>query len=168
MNPDHPYFWPRMLAACVFMALLFWTPRLRAKTKAAPQPLDVAEMIEAIADVESGNKAGVAGKHGERGRCQFMPETWRRYTNAEFLLFAPVDCQLTRKVERAHLSYICGFLAKRRIALEPAIIAAAWRFGEENAVKQARADSSRRTANVYFARVEAKQRALAAARKGAK
>jgi hypothetical protein len=121
----------------------------RTRKKPHP-PLNVEAMIEAIADVESGNDHSEVGDKGELGRCQFMPATWRRYTNAPFQVYARTDCELTRKVEKAHLSYVCAYLLRRGYQLEPALIAAAWRFGEGRAAAFVRADSARRTANLYF------------------
>lgn len=112
--------------------------------------LDAEAMLEAIAQAESGNNAHAVGPRGERGRCQFLPGTWRRYTNAEFLAWAPVDCAFTRGIERRHLVTVCQALRAQGCALEPALVAAAWRFGEHAAAAHVRADSARRTANLYW------------------
>lgn len=149
-----------ILAAFIAVAALWCTVGDRlaewwaARGKAAPRPaFDVDAMLDAIAAVESGNDPHAVGRAGERGRCQFTFSTWVRYTNAPFLLWAPVDCKLTRSIERAHLAQItiCLFADGRQP--EPALLAAAWRFGVLQAARNVRADSAQRAANLYFDRV---------------
>jgi len=132
-------------------AVTLWT-RIHAAAVVSPA-LNDALLLDAIADVESGNNPQAIGPRGERGRCQFMAATWRELTNAEFLAWAPVDCPFTRGIERAHLARICRGLHAQRLQLEPAFIAAAWRFGLSQAVRQVRADSAQRTANLYWAKL---------------
>ncbi len=115
--------------------------------------LNVGVLLDAIAAVESGNRWSAIGKLGERGRCQFMAGTWARYTNACFDVWASRDCDVSRKVERAHLARVCDTLARRGLEYDPSLIAAAWRFGESRAVQFRQADSAQRVANLYWARM---------------
>ncbi len=116
--------------------------------------LDLEEMIESIADVESRNNARAIGKAGERGRCQFTETTWRAHTSLPWLLWAPVDCEQTRAVEMAHLRWLCGLLLEAGHVLDPALVAAAWCHGVRNAVACIRTDAAQRAANLYWDRLE--------------
>lgn len=128
--------------------IAFVTPHAQAEQAA---PLAVDTLLDAIAAVESGNDPRAVGPRGERGRCQFRAATWREYTNAEFLAWAPVDCALTRGIERAHLARLCRGLTARGYSLDPALLAAAWRFGLEHALQTGwRSDYARRVANLYY------------------
>lgn len=154
MNPDS-YFWPRVIVGAGLVIALALASKVHAREgRRAPAKvaLNVEAMIEAIADVESGNNAAVKpGALGELGRCQFLRSTWYDYTNAPFEVFARMDCELTRKVEKAHFARVCAQLIRRGHGLEPALIAAAWRGGVARAASLVRSDAARRTANLYFA-----------------
>lgn len=112
--------------------------------------LDAVAILDAIAAVESGGAHWKVGPRGERGRCQFMRTTWLRYTNADFELWASHDSSLTRRVERAHLGHLVRVLFHPRQIPAPELIAAAWRYGERNAVAQVRSDYAKRVANLYW------------------
>jgi hypothetical protein len=112
--------------------------------------LDAVVMLDAIAAVETGDKYWPIGKAGERGRCQFMPATWARYTNADFATWASRDCDLTRRVERAHLAHLMRALFRPGHIPEPALIAAGWRYGEGRAGRNVRSDYAKRVANLYW------------------
>lgn len=115
--------------------------------------LDFDVMLDAIAAVESGGNPKAIGKLGERGRCQIRAATWGEVTHLPFLAWAPVDCAETREVERMILGEFCRRLLRQGHQLEPALVAAAWRFGAGQAARFVRADSSQRTANLYFAQI---------------
>lgn len=112
--------------------------------------LDAVAMLGAIAEVETQHEHWRVGRAGERGRCQFMLSTWVRYTNADFAQWASRDCDLTRRIERAHLGYLLRVLFQPGEIPEPALVAAAWRHGPGNAVKNVRSDYARRVANLYW------------------
>jgi hypothetical protein len=125
-------------------ALKEWRDRRRTK-----QGLDVDAMLKAIAEVETGGNWRAIGKLGERGRCQFLSTTWSRYTTAAFDLWAPQDCELSRKVEKAHLAFLCAQLLKCGLKLEPETVAGAWCYGSGAATRGARSDYAKRAANLY-------------------
>lgn len=123
---------------------------LKAGAAPAAEPIDAGRLLDAIAAVESGNRPGAVGKLGERGRCQFMPATWARYTTAPFAQWAPVDCDLTRRVEKAHLAWLMAELRKRGTEPTPQLVAAAWRGGLERAFALVGTDPAQRVANLYW------------------
>lgn len=129
--------------------------------RAAPKPdfgaIDPVVMLDAIAAVETGNNWRKVGAAGERGRCQILEATWRRQTAAPFLGWAPVDCDFTRKIERAVLADFCRRLRAEHLSLEPCFVAAAWRYGPGNAGRCARTDYAQRVANLYFDALARKQ-----------
>lgn len=116
--------------------------------------LDFDVMLDAIAAVESGNNPLAIGRLGERGRCQIRAATWDEVTSRPFLAWAPVDCAETREVERMVLARMCAQLLRQGHQLEPALVAAAWRYGAGIAPRMIRGDSSQRTANLYFDRIK--------------
>lgn len=118
--------------------------------------LNAVAMLDAIAAAETGHAHWRIGRGGERGRCQFTRATWVRYTNADFATWASHDNQLTRRVERAHLAYLVRVLFHPRQLPDPALIAAAWRYGERAAVPQVRSDYAVRVANLYWDAVTTK------------
>lgn len=127
----------------------------RRRHPMGPDDVDAAAMLDAIAAVESGHNPRAVGKHGERGRCQFTRATWQGYTDAPWESWAGVDCPLTRKVERAHLAWLCECLRALHPHLEPEFIAAGWRWGPRLAAAHVRTDYARRVAALYRERVEA-------------
>lgn len=146
-----PYFWPRVVVGAGVVVAFLFAAKLHAREARRPaSTLNAEAMIEAIADVESGNDPAAVGALGELGRCQFRRTTWSELTNAPFEVYARRDCELTRKIERAHLARICTQLSGFGHVLTPALIAAAWRAGTGNAVRFARTDPARRAANLYF------------------
>lgn len=147
------------VAAGVCFALDLRDQRRKRKALATLPVLDHAVMIEAIAVVESGNDPHAVGRAGERGRCQFMERTWQWHTTAPFLQWAPVDCPLTRKIERAHLSWVCRELDRLGHVPDPALVAAGWRFGPRHAAEHIRAGSAQRAAVIYAALLAAKEKA---------
>ena len=142
---------PHILAAAVALV----APLLRAKSA---EGIDAAVLIEAIADVESGNNPSVIGKLGERGRCQFRRSVWQAYTNAEFIAWAPHDCPFTRDIERRHLAWLCKELERQGHALDPALIAAAWRYGVTRAARFIRDEAAQRAANLYWDKLKSRAR----------
>ena len=50
----------------------------------AVQPIDYPRLLEAIAEVESGNRAHAVGRDGECGPLQFKETTWASLTNLPF------------------------------------------------------------------------------------
>lgn len=128
-----------------------------AAPKRAMVPSDHAEKVHtlhggaflwAIAQVETGCKPELIGKAGERGRCQFLRTTWRQYTTVDFAL-ASRDSAFTRKIERAHLDYLCRKLFPQGEP-EPALLAAAWRHGPGSAVNHVRSEYAVRVTNLYW------------------
>ncbi len=115
--------------------------------------LNAGALLDAIAEVETRHEHWRIGRAGERGRCQFMASTWGRYTNADFAQWASRDCDLTRRIERAHLDYLVRSLFQRGQIPEPMLIAAAWRHGLGGAVKNVRGDYARRVVNLYWDKV---------------
>jgi hypothetical protein len=126
---------------------------LGATTGPKRMELDVEAMLWAIRQVESGDNPHAVGQLGERGAYQFRASTWYEYTKAKFIM---ADSVYADDIARRHLSRICAALFRRKETADPALIAAAWRFGIGNAVRCASADSARRTANLYFDRVKQK------------
>lgn len=112
--------------------------------------IDTHALLDAIAAVESGNNWAAIGRRGERGRCQFMRSTWHVYTLAPFDDWASVDGSVAWQVEQAHLARILDWLEVEGWDFDPAVIAAAWRFGSAHALQHRRADSSQRVANLYW------------------
>lgn len=151
------------LAKLFLCALLFGTAMAvhawadRRKHPNEPADVDAAAMLDALAAVESGHNPRAVGRLGERGRCQFTRATWQRYTDAPWESWAAVDCPLTRKVERAHLAWLCARLRTLHPHLEPEFIAAAWRHGPAHAHAHVRSDYARRVAALYREQVEAAQ-----------
>lgn len=155
-----------LLSLSVLVGLVWFWLGGRALGATAPRRareelggLDLAAMIESIADVESGNNPSAVGRAGERGRCQFTEATWRAHTSAPFLLWAPVNCPLTRKVELAHLRWVCGQLLEAGHVLNSALVTAAWRHGVRHAAACIRTDAARRASNLYCDRMDRLERA---------
>jgi len=79
-----------------------------------------------------------------------MRATWQQYTDAPFDVWASRNSSVSWHVERAHLARILDAFERNGHDFDPALIAAAWRFGATNALRYRRADSSRRVANLYW------------------
>lgn len=126
-------------------------PRPEAERR---RTLNAGALLNAIAQVETGNQAHRVGRKGERGRCQFMQATWYRYTTADFRVWASRDSQLSRWVETAHMGYLCRKLFSPGQTPEPLLLAAAWRYGPGAAVRNVRGDYAQRVANLYWEAVQ--------------
>lgn len=131
----------RIFSVMASLAAQWWAQAQTAE-------LDREVMIEAIARIETGNDWRAVGRLGERGRCQFMARTWREYSRIDFRT-ASVDCDESRRVERAHLDRICRTLRETGLPVDAGHVAAAWRFGASMAARFVRSDSAQRTVNTY-------------------
>lgn len=80
----------RLLTATVITLSIPQAPRLQH-----------AELLQAIADVESGGRDAAVGKAGERGRYQFAEETWRSLTDLPF--------------EKAHVREVADVIALKHL-----------------------------------------------------
>lgn len=142
------------LAFIVIGLLGFLAPKavaaLPVEARSKRRVFDPVAMLDAIAAVETDVRPWRVGPKGELGRTQFKHETWVRYTNAEFKLWASIDCDLTRRVERAHLDHLCKFLFAAGEDIDPALIAAAWHEGEHAARKHRNGSYAQRAANLYY------------------
>lgn len=112
------------------------------------EPVDEDALLDAIAEVESGNNSRAIGAHGERSAYQITPQSWAMHTRARFEL-ATREPSRARQVARMHLAWTVETL--RRTHAEPsiALIAAAWRYGPGLAWKFQRQDYARRVCALY-------------------
>lgn len=146
---------PSILKLVCVMLFFFAACRLGAAPprKKVTGAIDVAAMLWAIRQVESGDNPFVVGALGERSAYQFLQSTWVEYTNVNFVGGASCDSPLVRAIAERHLNRICARLFSNGRPADPAIIAAAWRYGIANGVRCCRKDSARRTANLYWYKV---------------
>lgn len=152
------------VVACFIFALFFGASLIAGEPKSRKRALhpdesadvDVESMLDAIAQVESGNNRHAIGACGERGRCQFLPSTWAMHTDANFFSWAGTASPVVHHVERAHLAWVCTSLRRMHPHLEPEWVAAAWRHGPGAAHHYVREDYARRVANLYREAVERK------------
>jgi hypothetical protein len=106
-------------------------PRIVFKMPMQPVVSDLA-ILEAIAQVETGNKPSVRGRLGERTRFQILPATWRRYSTVP-ISRAAASLDEAERVARQHLQHIRSVLVARGIAQTVYNIAVAWNAGPDYA-----------------------------------
>jgi hypothetical protein len=116
--------------------------------------VDFDAMLDAIAQVESGNNPRAVGQHGERSAYQMMESTWKSHTDLPFLL-ATQRPDMARMVARRHLEWLCAALRRMHTQLEPELIAGGWQAGPGCAYRFAHSDHARRVAALYREAVEA-------------
>jgi hypothetical protein len=141
-----------LFSACMFLICLAApaSAALVDRRKKATDEIDADAMLDAIAQVESGNNPhAVNPVTGERGRCQFTEATWRLYTNADFATWAASGASFVRRIERQHLREVCAGLRGLGHRLTPELVAAAWLHWVELAAAHAHDDRSIRAGNLY-------------------
>jgi hypothetical protein len=143
--------WAIAALLCAIIVVSAWGASAGKRKRAGA--LDTEAMLWALRQVETGENPKAIGPFGERSAYQFLPSTWAEYTDAKFEQWASSDAPLVHRVAKRHLARICAALFREQQLAEPAMIAAAWRYGIGNAVRCARTDYSRRTANLYWDRV---------------
>lgn len=130
------------------LALVGARPAEAADTRVKRREFNPVAMLDAIAAVESDARPWRVGAKGERGRCQMLHTTWVRYTNADFARWASIDCDLTRRVERAHLHFLIRKYFASGTEINVRLLAAAWRW-ENGAGDHLRSDYAKRIENLY-------------------
>lgn len=137
--------------------------RSREKTVVVPASVDIEAMLDAIAQVESGNNPKAIGKLGERSAYQIMGQSWAMHSRVPFAQ-ASLQPALARMVARQHLAWMAGVIERNEAQVTPAMLAAAWRWGPGSAFAHTRSESTRRVLNLYFEAVDAKRAAAEGAR----
>lgn len=73
-------------------------------------------LVEAIVQVESAGRAGMVGRHGERGVMQLKRDTWNQTTAQEFGrkidFHQAFDPDLNRRVGKAYLAWLHNYLLR--------------------------------------------------------
>lgn len=121
---------------------------MRAKAQRPGKGMDRAALLLALRMKETGNRPGAVGRLNERTAYQFTAQTWKIYTSAPFAT-AGIDTLHADRVADAHLAYITRQLDRRGLPIEPAFIAAAWRYGPWFKLDCVRSDYAREVANLY-------------------
>jgi hypothetical protein len=141
----------RVLWACVL------APHCAPVLAADPCVIDEMRLLFAIAQVETGAKTlsrpvQKVGKNGERSAWQFMPGTWREYTNVPFEQ-ASKQAPVAHLVAQLHLRRIRLELETQNLKATPHAIAMAWNAGISavvgNNVPQSTWSYAERVANLY-------------------
>lgn len=121
----------------------------------APAHINEKILLEAIADVETGNDWHKEGKHGETGAYQIKQSVWEQHmrgTGYSWALFRH-NRIVNRAVAKRHLEFIMLHLPHNGIRVTPINIAACWNLGLEGGVAAIRIkripDSADRVQNIY-------------------
>jgi hypothetical protein len=117
----------------------------------APIPLsasyDTPTLLHAIAEVETGLRGNLVGRHGERTMFQIKPSTWRQYSSVPITRASHAE---VCRVATAILSDITRSLERSGIPVTPYSVALRWNAGT-NARRYSRhsVDYARRVTNLY-------------------
>lgn len=94
----------------------------------APTSIRFAELLDAIAEVESGCEDAAIGSAGERSRYQLTEAVWRAHSTRPFRV-ATDDTTHARAVALVHLQWLSRQLEKRGLVPTPYCLAIAWNGG---------------------------------------
>ena len=114
------------LAGCMLLA---------AVVRAANTVDDDALLLWAIAERDSGNNPDAIGSRGEFTRYQFMPETWRHYTDATPEQ-ARRNPEIADAVARMHLADLKDELRRGGLKPTPRLLALAWNAGSPAVIRR--------------------------------
>lgn len=118
---------------------------------AVAAPVTDEVMLNAIAQVETGDNAARVGRFGERTQVQILPATWREYSHLPFSASARHPAE-TERVARKYLSHIRARLRARGLPETPFYIAASWNAGPcWRRLRPGTVDYARRVANIVAA-----------------
>lgn len=134
-----------MKSLIVFLALVF-TVSLHA--------FDDQKFLDALAEIETGNKPHLVGKSHERSSMQLSEATWYQYTTIPFRNASrPEFAGVSKNIALKHLKWIRARLAKNGHDVSVRNAALCWnlgytRFTRGNFSRRAR-DYSQRCINIY-------------------
>jgi hypothetical protein len=92
-----------------------------------------SQVLQAIAQIESGGDYSKPGPSGEVGPYQMMPSTWRDYSNNSPSIARTKEGQVEAiRVAEAHYNQIVKFLDKNNRVVNAYNIALCWNAGTGN------------------------------------
>ena len=141
----------KILTAVSVLAQWFGHPAANGRA-AAPATVagqvDEAELLAALAEVETGTNPTAIGPYGERSVFQFTLGTWKQHTPKDFEL-ATIRPDLALVIARTHLTWLIHTLRKRGVAIRATTLAAAWHYGWSHAATCASTDYAKRVNAIY-------------------
>jgi hypothetical protein len=151
-----------VMGACVAFADAVSAPfRRKEDIGVLLDRLDEDVLLDAIAQVESGNNPKAIGQCGERTEYQIMPGTWQRFSTVPFRDMPIVSRNHRRNVARLILQDLRREAVQRGCLVQsPQLLAGGWRHGPAFMLSACGTETSQRVACLYYDLLSRREKGL--------